>query len=444
MDNINPRSIILDILIEINENNKYSNVVLSDALKKYQYLDHADRAFISRCVMGLVERKITVDYIIDAVSKVKTARMKPVIRNILRMSVYQIMYMDNSKEYAICNEAVKLAAKRGFFNLKGFVNGVLRNIIRQKNNILKDAGEDIIYSTPLWIVNMMQENYGSQKAEAILKAQFEDRPLSVRCNMALNTPDELMEKLSGEGVTVKKSGIIDEALFISGYDYLDKLKSFREGRFFVQDVSSMLVAHIADPEKGSYVVDVCAAPGGKSLHMAELVGDEGVVSSRDISDYKVSKIDENIAALGIKNIKTKVWDATITDKTVINKADVVIADLPCSGLGILNKKPDIKYNASWEGCKQLAAIQRKILACAADYVKCGGILMYSTCTLNREENVQNLKWFVDNYPFKQADISDRVPDLFRKESIKDGYVEILPGVDSGYCDGFFIAKLIRE
>lgn len=444
MDKINTRSVIIDILTEVNENGKYSNIVLNDALRKYQYLEHIDRAFISRCVMGTIERKITIDYVINSFSKIKVEKMKPLIRNVLRMSIYQIMYMDNIKEYAICNEAVKLVSKRGLVNLKGFVNGILRNIIRNKESLLKNADIDVIYSTPKWIVDMLTNNYGKEDAVKILKSQFADRPLSVRCNTTRNSLEELIERLKLEGVTVMKTELADNAVCISGYDYLEKLKSFKEGCFFVQDISSMLVGQIANPNAGSYIVDVCAAPGGKSIHMAELTGAEGMVSSRDLTDAKVMKIDENITHMGIKNIKTKVWDATVMDESEIDKADVVIADLPCSGFGIFNKKPDIKYNATKEGCEELSKIQRKILDCVSAYVKKGGTLMYSTCTLNPQENVDNLNWFTENYPFKTVDITDRLPGKLCKDTAKKGYVEILPGVDSQYCDGFFIAKLIRE
>lgn len=444
MDKINTRSIIIDILTEINENGKYSNIILTDALRKYQYLDHADRAFISRCVMGTVERKITLDYVINSFSKIKVEKMKPLIRNVLRMGVYQIMYMDNIKEYAICNEAVKLVSKRGFVNLKGFVNGVLRNVIRNRETLLDGAGTDVIYSTPKWIVDMFTKNYGEKNTKKILTAQFEDRPLSVRCNTTVNSLEELINRLNLENVDARKSQLADNALYISGYDYLEKLKSFREGGFCVQDISSMLVGQIANPKAGSYIVDVCAAPGGKSIHMAELTGPKGMVSSRDLSDAKVMKIEENIRHMGIKNIKTKVWDATVTDESCIDSVDVLIADLPCSGLGIFNKKPDIKYNATPEGCNELSKIQRNILGCVSAYVKKGGTLMYSTCTLNPGENIENLNWFVENYPFKAVDITDRLPEGLCKDTAKKGYIEILPGVDSPYCDGFFIAKLIRE
>lgn len=444
MDKINTRSIIIDILTEINENGKYSNIILTDALKKYQYLDHADRAFISRCVMGTVERKITLDYVINSLSKIRVEKMKPLIRNVLRMSIYQIMYMDNIKEYAICNEAVKLVSKRGFVNLKGFVNGILRNVIRNRETLLDGAETDVIYSTPRWIVDMFTKNYGEENTKKILTAQFEDRPLSVRCNTTVNSLEELINRLNLEKVNARKSQLADNALYISGYDYLEKLNSFWDGSFCVQDISSMLVGQIANPEAGSYIVDVCAAPGGKSIHMAELTGPKGMVSSRDLSEVKVMKIEENIRHMGIKNIKTKVWDATVTDESCINSADVLIADLPCSGLGIFNKKPDIKYNATPEGCNELSKIQRNILGCVSAYVKKGGTLMYSTCTLNPGENIENLNWFVENYPFKTVDITDRLPEELCKDTAKKGYIEILPGVDSPYCDGFFIAKLIRE
>ena len=457
---INTRNLILDILLEINENGGFTHIVLSDALKKYQYLSGQDRSFVSQVVRGSVERRITLDYIIDSYSSVKTAKMKPVIRNVLRMSVYQIMYLDGVKDYATCDEAVKIIVKRGFNNLRGFVNAVLRKISSCKYDIVYPDMEDsikylsIMYSTPEWLVAKWIGIYGKGMVEAMLMSQFATKPLSIRCNTSRIKPEELYNRLKAHGITIRRSEFLEEAFEIADYDYLEKIPEFNEGLFFVQDISSMLVSHIAAPKSNAYVIDLCAAPGGKSMHMAEILKGTGCVEARDVSPQKVQLIKDNIERLELENVAATVKDATVRDEMSIGKADVVIADLPCSGLGIFSKKPDIKYRVTPENVKSLSELQRKILKASADYVKSQGVLVYSTCTVTPEENEENVRWFLDNFPFKLDSIDPYIPDEFKSETTQKGYIQLLPGVIrknkngedeiiEGY-DGFFIARFLRK
>ena len=438
---VNTRNIILDILIEINENQGFTHVVLAAALKKYQYLSQQDRAFISQVVRGCVERKITIDYLINCFSNTKTNKMKGVIRNALRMGVYQLVFME-VEDYAACNETVKVIIKRGFNNLRGFVNAVLRKIAANKDKIEYPTLE-VKYSTPEWIVTKWVSDFGKAKAEEMLAAQYGKRPLSIRCNTARITPDELKVRLEAEGIKVVKSEILDEAMSIMDYDYLDKIPEFSEGLFFVQDPSSMLVSHIAAPKKDNYVIDLCAAPGGKSMHMAELLKGTGHVEARDLSDYKVMLIADNIDRLELTNVETLVWDATVKDEDSIGKADIVIADLPCSGLGIFSKKPDIKYHATMEGIEELSKLQREILMASESYVKPGGVLVYSTCTVTPEENMNNVKWFLENFSFETESIDEYIPEKFRDEHTAKGSLLLLPNSTEGH-DGFFITRFRRK
>ena len=213
----------------------------------------------------------------------------------------------------------------------------------------------------------------------------------------------------------------------------------------------MLVAHIAAPKKDSIIIDLCAAPGGKSMHLAELMTESGHVDARDVSDIKVAKIQENIDRLGLKNVSVRVHDARITNEDDIDSADIVIADLPCSGLGVLAGKPDIKYHATYEGCVELAKLQREILTASAGYVKKGGALIYSTCTVNTMENIDNIRWFTDNFPFEPESLDSYIPKSLCSKTTKDGYIQLLPGGDidtseknEDNYDGFFIARLIRK
>ena len=449
MGTVNIRNIVLDMLLEINEKGKFSNLVISSALDKYAYLSHEDRAFISRSVLGTVERKITVDYIIDLFSKTPVRKMKAVIRNIIRLGVYQIMYMDSVADYAACSESVKLAEKRGFGSLKGFVNGVLRNIARNKESILfPKASENpvdymaVVYSVPEWIVKKWLCCYGSEMTDKMLASQFDERTLSIRCNTVKIKPEELKKKLSERGIKAEINNYVPEALEISGYDSLDRIPEFDEGLFTVQDVSSMLVMRAAMLSAGDRVIDLCAAPGGKSSHAAQILWPQGFVDALDVSEPKTQLIRENAERLGLDNISVSVSDALETDEESIEKADVVIADLPCSGLGIIGKKPDIKYQASEEKCHELAKLQRQMLHTASKYVKKGGRLVYSTCTLDPEENEDNAEWFARNHDYVREDVGKLMPVGIKGIRTNGKCVEIIPG-ESG-MDGFFISAFTRK
>ena len=431
----NTRALILGILLEVMEEGNYSHLVIRSVLDKYQYLEKQERAFITRVAEGTIQTAIELDYIINQFSKVKVNKMKPVIRNLLRMSVYQMKYMDSVPDSAACNEAVKLARKKGFASLSGFVNGVLRNISRGLSEVSYPdekkepvAYYSVKYSMPEWIVNKWIADYGVDTMRATLEALAKEAPIMIRTNLAKITPKALEERLAAEGVTVKKVVLeevptLDYAFLISDFDYLNALPSFREGLFYVQDASSMMVAELAAPKEGDYIIDVCAAPGGKSTHLAEKLEGSGMVEARDLTEYKVSLIEENIARHVCANMKAVQWDATVSDEASVEKADIVIADLPCSGLGVIGKKADIKYKMTKEKQQDLAALQQEILEVVAQYVKLGGTLMYSTCTINREENQENVEKFLRNH----------------KEFCLEKQEQMLP--DSHRQDGFFIAKM---
>lgn len=436
------RELVLGILLEVTRDGEYSHIALRNVLSKYQYLDKKERSFITRVTEGTLERMIELDYIINQFSKVKVNKMKPVIRNILRMSVYQLKYMDSIPNSAVCNEAVKLATKKGFSSLKGFVNGVLRNIERNLDAITYPDDLSIKYSMPEWILNQWKEVYDDKTIETMLQAFLEDKPTTIRCNTNQVTVDELVEKLKSEGVTVEKHPYLPYALWISSYNYLAELRSFQEGDFYVQDISSMLVSHIAQPKEGDNVIDVCAAPGGKSLHMAEMLKGTGHVEARDLTDYKVNLIWENIERSRMQNIEAVRFDATVLDEESIEKADIVVADLPCSGLGILGKKTDLKYKMTEKTQEDLVVLQRDILSKVKNYIKPGGNLVYSTCTIHKKENMDNVHWFLELNPdFVLDSIDDLLNEELKKDVIEKGCFQFLPGVHKS--DGFFIAKFKR-
>lgn len=441
-DNINLRNMVLNMLLEIDDK-KQSHIVLKETLDSHKHLEKNQRAFVTRLFRGTIERQIELDYIIDAFSKTPTGKMKKVIKYILRMSVYQLKYMDSVPVSAVCNEAVKLTAKRKFVGLKGFVNGVLRNIAKNIDSVEYPKNEmemlSVKYSVPQWIIDMWTRQYGKEQTVKMLSGLYSRTETTVRCNESKAPVEDIIKSLKYADVEVKKSEIYDKALFISNYNSLTDLDVFNSGMITVQDLSSMMVGLAANPKEGDYVIDVCAAPGGKTLHISEMMNRTGTVEARDLTKYKVNLINDNIKRLGNKNIITKEMDATVMDEKSIEKADIVIADLPCSGLGVINKKSDIKYNVSKDQIMELVKLQRKILSVVSQYVKKGGTLIFSTCTVNKYENDENVEWIEKNLPFKPLPLGENFPEITDR---RKNHVQIFTG-DYG-MDGFFVSKFIKQ
>lgn len=421
---INTRELALDMLLAIDRDGQYSHLVLRDVLDKYQYLSKQDRAFLTRLTEGTIERMLTLDYVINQFSKTKVKKMKPLIRELMRLSVYQIMYMDGVPDPAVCNEAVKLARKRGFSGLSGFVNGVLRSVTRGWKEI-GFPDDSVKYSIPKWIIDSWTADYGNEKTKEMLEAFSTPARITIRTNPKKCTPEELQKRLEQEGVKAERIEQIPYAFVISEFDHLTGLSSFQDGWFYVQDISSMSVAQAADPKKDDYIIDVCAAPGGKSSHLAELLGGSGMVEARDLTEYKVGLIEENIQRHDLKNMKAVQQDATIPDEASVKKADILICDLPCSGLGVIGRKSDIRYKMTAEKAHDLALLQQQMLDTVCAYVKCGGKLIYSTCTIHKEENEDNVAAFLKKHP-EFTLVEQR---------------QIFPMEGS---DGFFVAKMIRS
>ncbi len=422
----NTRMMACNSLYEVLEEDKFSHLVIRETLDKNKELTRQDKSFYSRLVKGTIERKITIDYIIGLFSKTKITKMKPYIRTILRMSVYQIYYMNQVPDHAVCNEAVKLTIKKGYKGLKGFVNGVLRNVARNKETIKfpedKNKYLQIAYSLPEWLANRFITQYGFETAKKIANAQLKEERVSVWC------PDGGLE---GEPLPYGLEGV-----YLTEYD-ATKLKNY-----LVQDVSSMIAGEVTAPKPGNFIVDVCAAPGGKALHAALAMKESGFVLACDLTPLKVGLIDENKKRLEVNNLKTKVADARVLSEDLIEKADIVIADLPCSGLGIIGRKPEIKYRMDDEQIKELSRLQREILEVVWKYVKPGGRLIYSTCTLSREENEENYSWFIKNHPFESENLDKYLPKELHTENTKNGWLCLLPGIHKS--NGFFVSSMVRN
>lgn len=442
MDNI--RGIALDALLESESSGRASSGIITDILNKYDYLDQRDKAFIKLLFEGVTERRITLDFILDKRSSVKTRKMKPVIRNILRMGLYQMLYTD-SPSYAICKESVNLAGKRGFKGLGGFVNGVLRNLAREIETLAKDGSDitekllpgreeidsirylSIRYSIPEVIISIIIKEYG-ERTESILSAMSETKPVSIRFRsyMSKEKITEVTERMEKAGVILKQDTDIPFVYRASHTGDVRKLPGYEEGLFYVQDVSSIKAVISLDIQKGEKILDCCAAPGGKSILASEFTGDEGSVTSCDISEDKTDIIRDNFERLNCKNTSVIVKDASVNDPSFNEGFDTVILDVPCSGLGIMGKKRDIKYNLTEEGLLSLDDLQKKIIDSCVPYVRKGGKLMYSTCTLRKVENEERVLYITENHGFE----------------VVTGPVTLLP--DEAEQDGFFYCILRKK
>lgn len=443
---INTRELILSMLMEIDADREYSHIVIRNVLDKYNYADARDKAFIKRVTEGTIEEQIRMDYVIDSYSKTPVRKMKPLIRSLLRMSAYQILCMDSIPDSAVCNEAVKLAEKHKFHALKGFVNGVLRTIARKKQEIVYPDQSDrtkylsIMYSMPVWIVEMWQKEYDDATLEQMLAALLQGSPVTIRMDETLDDAQtaKCIENMKQSGIKVSVHPYLPYAYTVSNTEGIANIPEFAQGKFTVQDVSSMLAVQAAGIKTDDTVIDVCAAPGGKAVHAACKLNGTGHVLARDISEYKTELIQENIDRFGYHNIDTQVWDATVADETLTETADVVIADLPCSGLGVIGRKSDIKYHVTDESLDSLVTLQKQILETVSRYVKTGGTLLYSTCTIHKEENEKMAEWIAANLPLEPVSLDDCLPEVLRSETTAKGFLQLLPGIHR--TDGFFIAK----
>ncbi|SES62223.1 16S rRNA (cytosine(967)-C(5))-methyltransferase RsmB [[Clostridium] polysaccharolyticum] len=446
---VNIRELAMQALIMVLEENKTSSEVLSGVLEKYQYLPKQDRAFFTRLCEGTMERAIELDYVINQFSRTKTKKMKPVIRTILRMGTYQILYMNQVPDSATCNESVKLAKKKGFHTLTGFVNGILRNIGRNKKNLVYPDKEkdflsylNIVYSMPMWILEKWSKIYTNEQLETMAEYFAKESKTTIRVNTQKIEKKTYVQLLEEANIYVKDGIYYENALVISGYNTIQGLPGYKEGYFTVQDESSMLAVLCGGIKPGMQILDVCAAPGGKTMFAAALLNGSGKIIACDVSEHKVERIQENVSRLGLTNVEANVWDAVEFEPEWKEQMDIVIADVPCSGLGVIGKKSDIKYNCSQEGIHNLRDIQRKILANVSQYVKPGGVLLFSTCTVVEEENKENAEWFSKNFDFQYESLEPYLPEQLKESTAKDGYLQLLPGIHQ--TDGFFMARFRKR
>ncbi|WP_459076779.1 16S rRNA (cytosine(967)-C(5))-methyltransferase RsmB [Herbivorax alkaliphila] len=440
------RETVIKILYDIDNKGAYSNISLSKHLESGNFKD-IDRAFITEMVYGILKWRLTIDFIISSFSKIRLKKVSSWILNILRLGVYQLVFTDRIPVSAACDESVKLAKRYGHVASSKYVNGVLRNISRNKNKIKYPNRKDnlvkflsVSYSHPIWMVDNWLKRYGEEFTEELLKSNNETPSFTIRVNTLKISKTDLKKSLEEEGFEVDEGRYAKDALAIKNPKSLQKIDAFTKGYFQVQDESSMLVGRVLNPESGDVVLDVCSAPGGKSTHLAQLMNNRGRIVARDIYKHKIKLINQAAKRLGINIIEAEVFDAGVLDEKLKDSMDKVLVDAPCTGLGIVRRKPDIKWAEKKEGKSEIIKLQKKILSTSSKYVKKGGIIVYSTCTIEPEENQHVVEEFLkNNEEFSLEDISEDLPELVTE---KRGFIQFY--TNKHEIDGFFIAKMKKR
>ena len=438
------REVALKIINDVIHNHAYANIALAREINR-QKLSDQDRRFITELVYGTIKAKATIDWMIGHYINRPLDKIAPVILNILRMGMYQIFFLSKIPVSAACNQSVELTKKYGHTGTVKFVNAVLRNAGRSPEKIVYPDRQKhtakflaLTYFHPEWLVKRWIKRLGVEAAEELCRINNLTPPLCLRTNTLKNTREELLMILEKEGVSAEPSKWTPEGIVCHSYPALSTLKSLRDGLFQVQDESSMLVAHVLDPKPGEFIIDTCAAPGGKSTHIAALMQNKGRLLSADIHDHKLTITRENAERLGITMIETKVLDATTIGNQYPSQADRVLVDAPCSGLGVLRRKADSRWRKEESMLRELPILQQEILRSAAECVKVGGILVYSTCTTEPEENQQVVEKFLQDRPnFALEKTSSFIPTPVDDAKM----IQLWPHVDQ--VDGFFIARMIR-
>ncbi|MBA4542483.1 MULTISPECIES: 16S rRNA (cytosine(967)-C(5))-methyltransferase RsmB [Thermoactinomyces] len=446
------REVALDILIEYEERHSYSNLLLNHALEK-SGLDDRDKRLVTELVYGTIQRMNTLDWILNSLVKKGTGSLEPWVGQLLRLGIYQLAYLDKIPSRAAVHETVQIAKKRGHKGISGLVNGVMRSYLRQKERLTPSAfpknikEKALYYSHPEWMVRRMEEVYGEEESRLMFTSNHVPPKVNIRVNSLRLTRDQFIEKwgrqqegkalpspVSPDGIRIERGGNPAFSLL------------FREGDCSIQDESSMLVAPALDPRPGMKVLDVCAAPGGKTMHMAERMKNEGSILACDIHEHKLELISSNANRLGITIVTPKKADGRELGKEIARETfDAILLDAPCSGLGVIRRKPDIKWSKEARMIDPLVQMQKELLEAVAPLLKPGGVLVYSTCTIEPRENQEQVEAFLSRHPefFADEKWQENLLPLVRERAIiAGGWLQILP--HHFMSDGFFIARMIKR
>ena len=453
-----PRAICLDILNRVEEADLHPDRLLNDSFKRYRYFTPLDRAFLTELTYGVIRWREKLDWVIRHFSKISFERIELETLNILRLGLYQILFLSRTPSSAAVNESVELSKRARGKGGAGFVNAVLRSSIRQKDEICyPDIAEDpalhisVLESHPLWLVQRWLKEMGVEETFKICKFDNQISSLTLRANTLKISRKDLIRKLEEKELKPLSATFSEEGILLQDPPPTSELPFMKEGLYIIQDEASQLVTSILDPKPGERILDACAAPGGKTTHMAQEMENRGEIYALDLSKGKLDSIEEMCQRLGIKIVKTTKGDAVKSLPIPQGvKFDRILADVPCSGFGTLRKNPDLKWRREEKDVKRLSELQFSILSNLSTYVKEGGVLIYSTCTVFHEENEDVVETFLEGHPEFQLDQIEKVASAF----IADGKSEKLrPFLQNGYfktfppknkMDGFFVARLRKE
>lgn len=441
------REVALKVLYNIEVNKAYSNITLDEEINKnMKILDNRDIGFISELTYGVITWKLTIDEIIKKYSNLRLKKISPWILNILRMGIYQIVFLNKVPKSAAVNESVNLAKRYGHKGSSNFVNAILRKVSKNdyeemfniENNVERISKTT---SMPVWIVETLLKEDTLEKVEEICKNSNLKPELSIRVNNLKTSKEELKKKLEEKDIKVE-NGVLEDFLILKNAKNIENIEEFKKGFFTVQDEAAGLTAKILNPQINDTVLDACSSPGGKTTYLAEIMKDKGEVIAFDIHPHRVKLVEQVSKRLNLKSIKTDVKDSSIYDKKYKEKFDKILLDVPCLGLGVLKRKPDIKWQRKEEDIEEISKIQKQILDTCSKYLKKGGVLVYSTCSILKEENEDVVNEFLEeNENFEMEKIELEENNYFKKFCKNNKFLQVYQSEKS---DGFFICKMIKK
>jgi len=445
-----PRAIGLDILNRIEETDRHPDDLLNDSFKRYRYLTPLDRAFLTELVYGVLRWREKLDWVVRHFSKVPFKKIELEILNILRLGLYQILFLTRTPASAAVNESVELAKKIRERGGGGFVNAILRSTLREKEEILyPDLEKDpalyisVVQSHPLWLVRRWVKEFGPEETLKVCIANNQISALTLRTNTLKIHREDLIEKLREKRLNPSPCSFSEEGILLKDPPPISGLPFLKEGIYIIQNEASQLVTFLLGPKAGERILDACAAPGGKTSHMVQKMRNEGEIYALDLNREKLNRLEESCRRLRTKIVKAVRGDAALPLPIPGGlEFDRVLADVPCSGFGTLRKNPDLKWRRSEEDVRRLSELQFSILSNLSGYLKEGGILVYSTCTVFHEENEDVVEKFLNEHPgFRLDRIIEILPEKYYS-FIQNGYFRTFPPRDE--MDGFFVARLRKE
>ena len=425
-----------EIVYGVLEEQEHSDVIFHRITDKMKTLSVQEKRFLKRLSYGAIEWAVESDAYIRHFSSLSVRRLEPSVRTVLRMALYEILHMDTVPEAVSCHEAVELLKSVAGERYAGFVNGVLRSVLRQRDEVRLRPWEEL--ALPKNLYEYFLDRYGKKTTKKLANAFLERQPeVTIHIDSNKISVREYEEHLQSCNLQYASGHYMRDSFLIRHCEDVRSLSGYEEGWFFVQDESSMLAVLCADIQSGDTVVDVCASPGGKSMHALLRMNGQGFLSYRDISEKKLSRVRENLRRLQYTNAKGKVWDGTRADREWRERADVVLADVPCSGMGIIGKKPEIKYHAL-QKVEKLVPLQREICQASLTMLRKGGVFLYSTCTICEKENEENVMWLEEHCGLKRESLDAFLPEELQNKMTAQGMIQMLPGIHKS--DGFFVAR----